>query len=87
MLNKKIRIILVFVLFIGAMFLSACQQEVGGRIRDVNDIKNPTIPKVEVDIKGGCGCYDGTTCTGTKSTSGGITVYNCLCCGESAEKK
>jgi hypothetical protein len=46
-MNKKFRILLVFVLLAGAVFLSACQSEVGGRIN-----KNFADNRQAVDVGG-----------------------------------
>ena len=93
-MNKKIGIILVFVLLVCAVFLSACQQEVGGRInRNIVDggediiYKSESVRTSDLD----CPCEDGSICTGSGTTTsndegGYVLVVDCTCCPSGASK-
>ena len=77
---KKLRIILVFVLLVGAVFLSACSSNVGGLGKRVSDIKSGS-DTLGTPITCRCDNKDdvgGVTCQG--SIEGGQAI--CSCCQE-----
>ena len=61
---RKVGIFMVFVLFVSAVFLSGCQQDVGRRLTNVDDERNQRAGIGDVSGEGGGGsscsidCYD-----------------------------
>jgi hypothetical protein len=80
-MNKKYGILFVFVLLAGAVFLSACQSEVGGRIN-----KNFADNRQAVDVGGGGGRNNPLSniyqCCGTYGGNKGCYSYKVGSCSD-----
>ena len=72
---------MVFVLLVGAVFLSACTQEaVGGRTAKVSQGEDFGDGERQTDAEITCKCSGDSECQGSLYSAGPVIQADCSCC-------